>query len=244
MTTDTSTDDHPAALDETPVTYSVEPTAPAPEPDSGAGSQLSLALPGLEVTAVGIDTVGIPAATALDALRAIRPVGRAWRWSQGDLVLALCGHELTELHLAWTAIAGMDLDERASLMKSVLVAAAFPIERRRAALSWSHHDLVHQLDADDADEWLRLAEQERWTCHTLSERLRVAKESHRQEELPDIAPPKPWAKQHAPTIAALGKLFGEDPTAVVLVAADGTFVQLPGDDPRVRAAIETTGADR
>lgn len=220
----------------------VEPTTAAPEPDSGAGSQLSLALPGLEVTAVGIDTVGIPAATALDALRAIRPIGRAWRWSQGDLVLALCGHDLTELHLAWTAIAGMDLDDRASLMKSVLVAAAFPLERRRESLSWSHHDLVHGLEPSEASEWLRLAEQERWTCHTLSERLRVSRESHRQEELPDIAPPKPWAKQHAPTIAALGKLFADDPSAVVLVTGDGTWTRVP-DDERIRAAIETGGSE-
>lgn len=229
------TEEHPTDM--------VEASAPAPPTPTPAEQQLSLALPGLEVTAVGIDTVGIGRDAALDALRLVVPVGRAWRWTSGDLVLACCGHDLARQHEAWQAIAGLDIEHVPTLMRSVLVAAAFPLERRRASLSWSHHEAVHGLDPAEADEWLRLAEAHRWSCHTLNERLKASRESHRQDELPGVTPPRPWAKEHGPTLAALDKVFKADPTAVVLVTADGTWTKVPGDDPRVRAAIEATGAE-
>lgn len=208
---------------------------------TGPPDQLALALPGLDVTPVGADTLGIAQATALDALRAIRPVGKAWRWLVGDLVLALCGHDLTRQHEAWQALAGLDIDHQPSLMRSVLVASVFPLERRRESLSWSHHEAVHHLSADEADEWLRLAALHRWSCHTLNERLKASREQHRQDPLPGTVP---WRRSHAATLAALDKVFADDPEAVVVVTGDGAWKRLDGAEAGdVRAVIETEGVE-
>lgn len=199
-------------------------------------TQLELELPGLDITPTGIDTIGIPASTALDALRTIRPIGATWRWWVGDLVLSLCNHDLTQQHQAWTAIAGLDIDDKPSLMRSVLVAAAFPLERRRdTPITWSHHELVHRLPANEADEWLRLASENRWSCHILGEQIKATKEQHQQHPLPGTEPP--WRKQHSATLTALDQLFHNNPKAKVLLSGDGTWHQITDTPP----PIETTG---
>lgn len=214
---------------------------------AGSSHQLSLVLwlpPSVVITPVGADTVGIPARDALDALRAVKPVGAAWRWIVGDLVLSLCGHDLKDLHLAWQAIAGMDLDSHPAVVKSVLVAEAWPIEKRRGALSWSHHEAVHHLPEAERDEWLRLAEQGDgrgpWSCHTLTARVKASREQHRQDPLPGTSPAGSWRRDHASTITALDRVFRDDPGAVVLVTGDGSWKRIEGNSAD-SAVIEVKG---
>ena len=215
---------------------------------AGSSHQLSLALPlppSVVITPVGADTVGIPARDALDALRAVKPVGAAWRWIVGDLVLSLCGHEIRDLHLAWQAIAGMDLDSHPAVVKSVLVAEAFPIEKRRGALSWSHHEAVHHLPEVERDEWLRLAEQGdgrgAWSCHTLTARVMASREQHRQDPLPGTSAAGSWRQAHASTITALDRVFRDDPGAVVLVTGDGKYRKLGAVEAEQAGVIEVKG---
>lgn len=183
--------------------------------------QLALDLPGVSVTPVGVgDPTTITPTQALDALRTLRPVGAAWRWITGDLVLALADHDVTRLHEAWQHLAGLDVDDRPSLMASVLVSIQIPPERRRAGLSWSHHRTVAKLPPEEGDRWLDIAEAEGLSNHDLEGRIRDAREAARQDELPGM---KPWRTEHRKTLDAIGKLFAEDPDAVVILAADGSW---------------------
>lgn len=76
-----------------------------------------------------------------------------------------------------------------TIVAATKVAAAFPPERRRPGLSWSHHRIV--ADLDDAETWLDRAESERWSARTLGEKIRESRELDRgQGELDDM-PPKP-----------------------------------------------------
>lgn len=62
-----------------------------------------------------------------------------------------------------------------TLMNVAWVARVFPMERRREALSWSHHAEVAALDPDVADRLLDRAEAENLSKSSLRELVREAK---------------------------------------------------------------------
>ena len=231
-------------------------TSPAPDyPDGPAqppGRQLALLpadhLPGLELTPLGATITGtIDRDAILGRLRLYRGFGASWRWLMGDLVCALAADHDGDLAYAWQQVADEDLDTRSSLSRSVAVARMVPLPRRRARLSWSHHEAVLAADprrqhsppieeGDDRDLLLGRAEAEGWTVDQL-ERHIAEMCAEPQEPLPDMPKRAPW---RAPaTLTALDRVLGSHPAAVV--RADGTVVAF--DAATVRAIIETEGVE-
>ena len=62
-----------------------------------------------------------------------------------------------------------------SLKNASRVARAFPLERRRAKLSWEHHEIVAALPRAEQDDWLDQAEWNGWTASELRLRRRRAR---------------------------------------------------------------------
>lgn len=89
----------------------------------------------------------------------------------------------------WLQVASAVGIPHATLAQAAAVADAFPSNRRRTSLSWSHHRAV--LNVDDADGWLDRAEAERLSARTLVEKIRESRELDTgQDELDDM-PAKP-----------------------------------------------------
>jgi len=191
----------------------------APDPDTAPLALFDAAGPALPVGVLGL-TGDITPADALAALPRLRRFGAAWRWVVGDLVLALVDRDPARLHEAWQQIGDLDLDDRPSLMKSVAVALQVAPERRRAALSWSHHAAVAGLGADEQETWLGVAEDRGLTVGALTDAIAGDEDEDDAPPLFD-PPPRPWAQRHAAALAELDKAFSEDPARPVVVFADG-----------------------
>lgn len=195
-------------LDHTPTTADVEPFAPD-------------VLPGMDITPMGATLTGvIDQVATVDYLTRLRSVGATWRWLVGDLVLALA--DATDLATAWREIAGLDIDDRPSLLRSIAVAKAVPLTERRAELSWSHHAEVAGIDdADERAEWLGAAVVNGWTVRQLHDALAEPSDDdeHQGEMVPHV-PPK--------VIRAINDLWSSDPEAVVVLRSDGTWRRWAG----------------
>lgn len=89
----------------------------------------------------------------------------------------------------WLQVAASVGIPHSTLAQAAAVAVAFPAERRRARLSWSHHRAV--LNVDDADDWLDRAEAERWSARTLTEKVRESRELNAGQGELENMPPKP-----------------------------------------------------
>lgn len=199
-----------------------------------ASTQLELLpadhLPGLELTPLGAKVTGtVDQGAVLTRLRAYRGFGASWRWLMGDLVCSLAAGHDGDLAYAWQLVADEDLDSRSSLSRSVAVARMVPLDRRRASLSWSHHEAVLAADprrqhstpieqGDERDLLLERAVTERWTVDRL-ERHIAEQHAGDQDPLPDMPPSRPpW---RAPkTLTELDRVLGSHDAAVV--RADGT----------------------
>jgi len=188
----------------------------------------------LPVDATGL-SVPVDAATALAALPRVRRLGAAVRWVQGDLVLALIDGDTSRLWEARQIIDGLDLDDQPSLQKSIAVAMLVPRERRRAALSWSHHAAVAGLEPEQQVRWLGEAEERGLTVRQLEEA--IAAELFGDPEPEPLPLPKPWTETHAAVLADLDRAFGAD-AAVVVVHRDGRVLTPSGD---IAAALEGLG---
>lgn len=182
-------------------------------------------LPGLELSELGARTTGtIEPATVLAHLGHLRRVGAAWRWIVGDLVLALAAEAGDDLAAAWQQIAALDLDDRPSLMKSVAVAQRVPLERRRAELSWSHHEAVAGLPATQQEEWLAGAIVNGWTVRHLRDALADAAAA--EEPSPaQLGDPDASHRRRLPraTLSALEDLWAQQPDAAVVLHSDGSW---------------------
>lgn len=187
-------------------------------------------LPGIELTALGARVTGaVDQGAVLTRLRMYRGFGASWRWLMGDLVCSLAAEHDGDLAYAWQLVADEDLDSRSSLSRSVAVARMVPFERRRAGLSWSHHEAVLAADTrrqhsppieegDERDLLLARAEAERWTVDRL-ERHIAELHAEPQDPLPGVAPSKPpW--RATSTLSALDRVLGSHGAAIV--RADGT----------------------
>ena len=104
--------------------------------------------------------------------------------------------------------------EAQSLMNMVYVASRFAPERRRPALSWSHHAEVAALAPEEQERWLDMAEQERMSARSLRSELRATRRAGNRQLRDDSSKPR-----HAQA---------PDPVAIC---------------PRCRRAIELESAD-
>jgi hypothetical protein len=176
-------------------------------------------LPGIDITTTGARTSLATPEQLLAGLTYCRTVGAAWRWVVGDLVLALVDGDPTRLPEAWVMIEGLDIDNRPSLGRSVALALRIEPERRREELSWSHHEAVAFMEADDQDRWLARAVDQRLTVASLTEA--IAAELHPDDD-PDDEPPSLLPRVKRTTIATMEQLWALDPSADIIVHPDGS----------------------
>jgi hypothetical protein len=96
-------------------------------------------------------------------------IGRGIAWWIGDWV-NYGNTKFGEKYARAARITGYDAQ---TLMNMAYVAASFTPNRRRAALSWSHHAEVSALDVDEQDELLAHAEQQKLSVRGLREEIRT-----------------------------------------------------------------------
>ena len=88
-----------------------------------------------------------------EAGRRLGAMGRCGQWGLGDWI-QYGNVKFGERYSRAARITGYDVQ---TLMNMVYVASKFEISRRRENLSWSHHESVASLEADEQDHWLDLA---------------------------------------------------------------------------------------
>jgi len=98
-------------------------------------------------------------------------------WALGDLVAEVLRRVLDGERVSESVWANV---HQASNTRQVAVVAAFPLARRRAALSWSHHELVAGMDERNQDRLLDAAEAEGLSVRALRSLI--------QQEADDMAP--------------------------------------------------------
>lgn len=177
-------------------------------------------LPGIEIGITGLQNHVEP----VDAYTALRQTGRvttATRWLVGDLAWAAIDQDPKRIPELLQTIAGWDVDDRPSLMASILVSRRFPPEYRFASLSWSHHREVAKLEPDVAHGWLQDAEAEGWSVHRMREAIRESKRLAAPKQTEAV--PKPWHIVHQDAVREIAELFAGQPDAIVLLSSDGTW---------------------
>lgn len=102
-----------------------------------------------------------------DAGQRLQRMGRAWQWWFGDWVL-FGERKFGEMYDQAIDTTGFEIQ---TLMNVTSVARRVDPERRREALSWSHHAEVASLPPAKQDEWLDRAEEEGMTVARLRSRL-------------------------------------------------------------------------
>jgi len=96
-------------------------------------------------------------------------VGRNVAWWIGDW-LRYGNQQYGERYARAASITGYDVQ---SLMNMVYVASRFTPDRRRDALSWSHHAEVAALDEEQQERWLEIAAMERMSVRSLRAEVRT-----------------------------------------------------------------------
>jgi len=74
--------------------------------------------------------------------------------------------------------------ERQSLMNMAYVASRFEVNRRRGALSWSHHAEVAGLSIDEQEHWLTRAQDDRMSVHSLRTEVRALRRRRAAQAAP------------------------------------------------------------
>jgi hypothetical protein len=110
--------------------------------------------------------------------RRIGAVGRCIQWLLGDWI-AYGNEKFGERYARASKITGYDTQ---TLMNMVYVASRFEISRRRENLSWSHHETIAALHAEEQDRWLDQAEADRWSVADLRVMLRVSRREDAERE--------------------------------------------------------------
>lgn len=132
-----------------------------------------LAIPGLELTATSATFTGpLTPMQAETVLRRLDQHSSALNWWIGDITLAY-----------WRCVQGGDDAMRAveppadqpNTARCVAVALAFPQERRRADVTWSHHFEVVSYPVDDQDRLLALAAAEAMSVRRFRDVLAAEK---------------------------------------------------------------------
>lgn len=113
--------------------------------------------------------------------RSLGTLGRCSKWWIGDWI-RYGNSKFGERYTRATTITGYDAQ---SLMNMVWVASRFDISRRRENLSWSHHEAVASLEADEQEKWLDRASENRLSVADLRLELRTARKAAAEEEPED-----------------------------------------------------------
>lgn len=103
---------------------------------------------------------------------ALARIGRAHQWWIGDW-LRYGERQWGEKYDEAIARTGLDYD---TLTNYSWVSGSVQSSLRREQLSWSHHQVVSALDADDQDKWLSDADTNGWTVRELKQRIRSRQE--------------------------------------------------------------------
>lgn len=106
----------------------------------------------------------------------IGSVGRNIQWLLGDWI-AYGNQNFGERYARASKISGYDPQ---TLMNMVYVATRFSVSRRRENLSWSHHEALAALEAEDQDRWLDQAAQHRWSVSDLRMMLRASRKGEKE----------------------------------------------------------------
>jgi hypothetical protein len=120
-------------------------------------------------------------------------LGRHSQWWLGDWI-RFGNVKFGERYARASRITAYDVQ---TLMNMVYVAKSFEISRRREILSWSHHETLAPLDADEQDLWLDRAIAQRLSVSDLRIELRAARRS--AIRLPSRAP-EPSPAPTAPVV--------------------------------------------
>lgn len=202
---------------------------------------LAPALPSVTLTptgAVGLDEIDADGASLL--LRSVETASSAVNWLIGDLAL----EQMVRAMRGDTSLDTVAMPtDQAQARRALYVSIAFPHDRRRPALSWSHHETVRKLAETDqaaADRWLETAELEGWSVAVLRDRVREAAAAP-APPLPGITP---WPKEHRATVTAIAKVFAQDPSASVLVHGDGRWEKVEGARPGVAPVVDIRGTEQ
>lgn len=115
---------------------------------------------------VPVSELELPAWT--EAGRRLGSIGRGVGWWIGDW-LYYGNRRFGERYARAKQITGYDVQ---TLMNMAYVASRFEPQRRREALSFSHHAELAALDSASQDRWLKRAESERLSVRCLREELR------------------------------------------------------------------------
>jgi hypothetical protein len=102
-------------------------------------------------------------------------MGRTVGWWIGDW-LTFGNRAYGERYARASRITGYDVQ---TLMNMAYVASRFATERRREALSWSHHAELAALPVADQDRWLARAEGDRLSVRCLRDALRAERKAER-----------------------------------------------------------------
>jgi len=166
--------------------------------------------------------------------RRIGAVGRCIQWLLGDWI-AYGNTKFGERYARASKITGYDPQ---TLMNMVYVASRFPISRRREKLSWSHHEALASMDADEQDRWLDEVSEHRWSVLDLRMMLRAARKERVEEDdelslgkasVSAVGDPQGHAQSAALSAngsAIAGKLEGQSAGAAVICPHCGEQVTL------------------
>lgn len=109
-------------------------------------------------------------------------IDRCSPWWIGDC-LRYGNAKFGEKYTRAVKLTGYDVQ---TLMNRVYVASHIEISRRRENLSWSHHDAVASLDADQQDRWLDLAGEQKMSVADLRLELRARRQTRNAPPPADI----------------------------------------------------------
>ena len=86
------------------------------------------------------------------------------QWTKGDLLLDLENESLMEFseHVN---------DSYQQLRNYKWVSSCYPVSVRTDTLSWTHHERI--AARDDREEWLKKAEENRWSVRTMLDEIRA-----------------------------------------------------------------------
>jgi hypothetical protein len=113
-----------------------------------------------------------------EAGRRLGAMGRCGQWGLGDWI-QYGNAKFGERYTRAAHITGYDAQ---TLMNMVYVASRFEISRRRENLSWSHHETVASLEADEQDRWLNLAASQKLSVSDLRLELRSSRRAVKPRE--------------------------------------------------------------
>lgn len=111
-------------------------------------------------------------------------VGSAYRWWLGDWMVYgenTYGDKYGDKYEEALEMTGLAYQTLANIR---WIALRFPVSRRRENLSWSHHEVVASFPDEEAEKWLDLAEEQRWSVMELRQAIRGEQQT---KEAPSFA---------------------------------------------------------